>query len=59
MAIGANVHHSVYLQNVSFLNTRHLLIHDLKKPSYEAAEEFLCLDFNTEPASLNMRPETS
>ena len=58
MAIGANVHHSAYLQNASFLRAWHLLMHDLEKFSDEAAEGFSRTDLDTERASLNVRPGT-
>ena len=57
MAIGANAHHSAYLQSVSFLRAWRLLMHDLDKPSDEAAERFSRSDVDVEPESLNMRPE--
>ena len=38
MAIGDHVHYSAYLRNASFLCARRLLIHDLDKPSAEAAD---------------------
>ena len=58
MAIGANVHHSAYLQNAFFLRARRLLMHDLDKPSDEAAEGLSCTDLDTEPTSVNVRPDT-
>ena len=58
MAIGANAHHSAYLQNSSFLRAWRLLMHDLDEPSDEAVEGFLRTDLDTEPASLNVRPDT-
>ena len=58
MAIGANVHHSAYLQNASFLRACRLLMNDLDEPSDETAEAFSHLDLDTEPTSLNVRPKT-
>ena len=58
MTIEANVHHSTYLQNASFLRARRLLMHDLDEPYDEAAERFLRTDPDVEPESLNVCPET-
>ena len=58
MAIGANAHHSAYLQSASFLRAWRLLMLDLDKPSGEAAERCSRTDSNVEPESLNVRPET-
>ena len=58
MAIGVNAHHSAYLQSASFLRVWRLSMHDLDKPSDEAARRFLCTNSDTETESLNVRPET-
>ena len=58
MAIKTNALLSIYLQNASFLRAWRLLMHDLDKPSDEAAKGFLRTDLDTEPAGLNVRPGT-
>ena len=58
MVVGANAHHSSYLQSAYFLRAQRLLMHDLDKLSDEAAKGLLRTDLNTKPASLNVRPGT-
>ena len=56
MAVGAHALHSVYMQGVSFLRARQMLMHDLGKSSTGDAERFWRTD--PKPESLNMRPES-
>ena len=58
MVVGTNALHSTYLQNVSFLRARCLLMHDLDESSDGDAERFWRTDPNVEPESLNMCPES-
>ena len=55
MVVGAHALHSVYIQGVSFLRARRMLMHDLDKSSAGDAKRFWRTD--PVPDNLNVRPE--